>query len=226
MSITLRFLSLLCLGLAINQPSFAIGEAAKPLQHQWAIVKYQTAENERERAFEQLAKQAGDAEQQYPGNAEVIVWEAIILSTYAGEKGGLGALGLVKQAKQLLERAEALQPEVLDGSVYTSLGSLYYQVPGWPIGFGDDDKAEQYLKKALALNPDGIDANYFYGDFLLEQGHYRKATEHLKKALSAPTRPGREVADAGRRVEISAKLEQAETQLQRHSKSEKESPFL
>lgn len=206
-------LSLLGLTLAFSQPGFAIGEAAKPLQQQWAVVKYQTAEKEREKAFEQLAAQAKQVAQQHPQDPEVLVWEAIILSTYAGEKGGFGALGLVKEAKALLEQAEKIDPNVLNGSVYTSLGSLYYQVPGWPIGFGNDDKAEKYLKKALQLAPDSIDANFFYGDYLLEEGRYQEAVTALEKALNAPTRPGREVADAGRRDEIKAKLEQARKRL-------------
>ncbi len=206
-------LSLLGLTLAFSQPGFAIGEAAKPLQQQWAVVKYQTAEKEREKAFEQLAAQAKQVAQQHPQDPEVLVWEAIILSTYAGEKGGFGALGLAKEAKALLEQAEKIDPNVLNGSVYTSLGSLYYQVPGWPIGFGNDDKAEKYLKKALQLAPDSIDANFFYGDYLLEEGRYQEAVTALEKALNAPTRPGREVADAGRRDEIKAKLEQARKRL-------------
>lgn len=49
----------------------------------------------------------------------------------------------MKEAKVLLEQVIEKAPETLDGSAYTSLGSLYYQVPGWPIGFGDDDKAEK-----------------------------------------------------------------------------------
>ena len=102
---------------------------------------------------------------------------------------------------------------MLNGSIYTSLGSLYYQVPGWPIGFGNDDKAEKYLKKALALNPDGIDANFFYGDYLLEEGRYQEAVAALEKALHAPARPEREIADAGRRAEIQAKLKQAKDEL-------------
>ena len=35
----------------------------------------------------------------------------------------------------------------------SSLGVLYYKVPGWPIGFGDKDKARDLLQKALAVNP-------------------------------------------------------------------------
>jgi tetratricopeptide (TPR) repeat protein len=121
----------------------------------------------------------------------------------------MGALRLVKAARQLLLQAEALDPKALDGSVYTSLGSLYYQVPGWPIGFGDKKQAVIYLHKALELNPDGIDPNYFYGDFLVEQGDYRAAVPVLEKALKAPPRPGREIADRGRREEVRRTLQKA-----------------
>ena len=129
-----------------------------------------------------------------------------MLSTYAGAKGGLGALGLVKQARASLEAALDIDPEALDGSAYTSLGSLYYQVPGWPLGFGDDGKARKYLQKSLAINPDGIDANYFFGDFLLDQGEPQRARIYLEKVLAAPDRPGRAVADQGRRAEAQARL--------------------
>jgi len=79
-------------------------------------------------------------------------------------------------------------------------------VPGWPIGFGSDDKARELLEKALALNPDGIDSNYFYGDFLYRQGDRDGARRVLQKALKAPPRPGRALADEGRRKEIESLL--------------------
>lgn len=82
-----------------------------------------------------------------------------------------------------------------------------FKVLGWPLGFGDDDKARSYLQKALAINPDGIDANYFFGDFLLEQGEPERAQTYLRKVLKAPGRPGREIADAGRREEARKRLD-------------------
>ncbi|MDA1382172.1 hypothetical protein PCI56_27515 [Plesiomonas shigelloides subsp. oncorhynchi] len=54
---------------------------------------------------------------------------------------------MVKEAKASLEKALKQNPNALDGSAYTSLGSLYYKVPGWPVGFGDDEQAERLLKK-------------------------------------------------------------------------------
>ncbi|WP_114806128.1 tetratricopeptide repeat protein [Vibrio cholerae] len=73
--------------------------------------------------------------------------------------------------------------------------------------FGDKEKAEQLLKQALTVNPNGIDANYFYGDFLLQEGRSAEAKRYLLQAQHAPARPKREIADAGRQEEIAHLLE-------------------
>ena len=177
------------------------------IQQRWAQIQYQLPDDDKEKAFESLAKEAETFVADYPGRAEPLIWQGIVLSTYAGAKGGLGALGLVKEARASLEAALKIAPEALDGSAYTSLGSLYYQVPGWPLGFGDDEMARKYLQKSLAINPEGIDANYFFGDFLAEQDEPQRARVYLEKVLAAPPRPGREVADAGRRAEAELLLE-------------------
>jgi tetratricopeptide (TPR) repeat protein len=187
------------------------------LSKEWAQHKYQTPKKERQKAFEKLAKQASEISAKYPGKAEPLIWEAIILASAAGEKGGLGALSMVKQAKALLEEAEQIDSNAMDGSIYTSLGSLYYQVPGWPIGFGDDKKALAYLKKALLLNPNGIDPNYFYGDFLLSQKDFSGAIKAFDIALAAPPRPNQPIADNGRREEIKLALVKAKEQMQSES---------
>jgi len=80
-------------------------------------------------------------------------------------------------------------------------------VPGWPIGFGDRGKAQELLKQGLALNPNGIDPNYFYGDYLFRSGDYDGAERALRKALQAPPRAGRAIADEGRRREVNELLE-------------------
>jgi tetratricopeptide (TPR) repeat protein len=174
------------------------------LQTRWAEIKYQLPEGQQEKAFSTLVSEAEKMRVNHPQEASYLIWEGIIRSTYAGAKGGLGALDQVKQAKQLFEQAIALAPDAMAGSAYTSLGSLYHQVPGWPLGFGDDKKAKTMLLKGLSYNPEGIDANYFYGDFLLNQKQYQQALQVFEKALLAPPRGGRELADEGRKKEIEA----------------------
>ena len=181
------------------------------LANAWAHANYETGGKAAQAA--EAAKVAGEAAalaKQNPGRAEPLVWEAIALATQGGAEGGLGGLGHAKKARALLEQAERINPKALgDGSVYTSLGSLYAQVPGFPIGFGDPAKARSYLQKALAANPNGIDPNFFYGDFLMRQGYYAGAVSALERAVAAPARPGRAVADRGRRAQATALLAQA-----------------
>ena len=175
------------------------------IQQAWAKVNYETpAGDARTQAFEALEKRAEKFTQQNPARAEALIWEGIVESSYAGAKGGLGALSLAKEARGNLEAALKINPKALDGSAYTSLGTLYYKVPGFPMGFGDHDKAGKLLTKALELNPNGIDPNYFYGEFLFEEGKYGEALKYLDKAARAAPRPGRESADKGRHAEINA----------------------
>lgn len=176
------------------------------LQTDWALIKYQRPAPEQEKAFASLAKQADATRAKYPGRAEPEIWYGIIVASHAGARGGLGALSLAKEAKKSFERAMEVDAAALEGSAYTSLGSLYYQVPGWPIGFGDDAKARELLQKALAINPDGIDSNYFYGEFLYRKGETEGSRQALTRALKAPPRPERPLADAGRRKEIESLL--------------------
>ena len=181
-------------------------EQVRQLQKRWAEVNYQLEGKTQLTAFEELVDEANRLTQSNPDSAPVWIWSGIIKSSFAGARGGLGAMKLAKASRSDLEKAMEIDPDALQGSAYTSLGTLYFKVPGWPIGFGDDDKAEELLNKALVVNPEGIDPNYFYGDYLLEQKRYAEAEKALLKAQQAPARPERPLADAGRQEEIQLAL--------------------
>ncbi len=197
------------------QPGFAgISSSAempevREIQFEWARLYYMDEFlNVNYRELEALVEKANQVAAEHPQNAEALVWDAIVMSTMAEKKGGLGALSLVKQARLKLEEAEAIDPTVLGGSVYASLGTLYSKVPGWPFGFGSDEKAEEYFKKALAINPQGLDINYFFAEYLADNGDQQLALVYVDKALQAPRMAERPVADKGRR-EQALKLRQS-----------------
>jgi len=188
-------------GIAGAAPSF--DEQLAHIQQQWAIANYQiTASKDKVQAFDDLAKEAHSFSVENPNRAEPLIWEGIVLSTYAGVKGGLGALGLAKKSRAALEAAMKIDDKALDGSAYTSLGVLYAKVPGFPLGFGDDGKAEELFARAIALNPYGVDPNFFYAQYLCDHKECRDAKRYLDRALKAPPRPGRELADEGRHREV------------------------
>ena len=187
----------------------------KPLQDRWAEVNYSMNEEQKEQAFPELVKQADAVVAANPDKAEALIWRGIIKSSYANAKGGLGALSVAEASKADLEQAITLDPTALQGSAYTSLGVLYSKVPGWPIGFGDNKKAKELLLKALEQNPQGIDPNYFYADYLAGKRDWAQALRYLEIAKAAAPRPGRESADAGRQQEIANLLAKVQKKLKK-----------
>lgn len=187
----------------------SMSEAISFEQHAWAKGSYGMPEDQRNDYFDQLQKQSHELSSKYPGQAEPLIWEGIITASHAKYQSIFSAGGTAKEARDLFLKAISINPHALDGSALVSLGTLYFKVPR--IGsFGDYDKARDYLQRGLKMDPNSMDANYFYGDFLLEQGDKKQATVYLKKALYAPPRPARQDADQGRRAEVQALLAKAE----------------
>lgn len=208
-----RFLAVLAFFASATAGAASPEELIRPLQDRWAEIKYKTPEKQQEEAYQSLVQQARKLAEAHPGTAEILIWEGIALSSQAGAKGGLGALGLAKEARTRFEDALKLDEKALAGSAYTSLATLYAKVPGWPIAFGSDKRAEEYFRQSLAINPTGIDPNFFYGEYLADHDRYAEAKSHLEVALKAPPRPGRELADSGRRQEIQALLTKVNKEL-------------
>lgn len=212
--IHIRFISIIMILICDLSIAEEMSSELVNLSERWAKIKYHVEQNQRVEALEVLSTDVESLVKSRPGEAPPMVWQAVVLSTIAEEKGGIIGLSMVKRAKRLLEQTELIDPLVLDGSIYTLLGSLYYQVPGYPIGFGNLEKAEEYLLKALEISPDGVDSNYFYGDFLLQNNQYRSAIKAFEKALNAPPRVSRPLADAGRKKDVEVALSMAKKQLQ------------
>lgn len=177
------------------------------VQKEWARIKYTLDKKQHESFLENLALKATSIRKLQPNNADAHLWEGIVLSTYSGAIGTLRALGPVVESRDALKQSLRIDPKASKGAANTYLGTLYFLVPEWPIAFGDLDLAKEHLDKAIALNPDDIDANFYYGDFLNEKKEYKQAVVFYKKALYAPARSGREVADEGRRAEAAERLE-------------------
>ena len=210
---------LITVALLASVPSMAdaFDDTLLDIQHRWAQANYQASGKDQKKAFAALLEDVRRFANANDNRAEALAWHGIVASTYAGVKGPFGAMSLAKEARDALLAAESLDPNALDGSVYTSLGTLYSKVPGGIIGFGDKDLARDYFQKALAANPNGIDPNYFYGEFLFEQEEYEAAKAALLKAQNAPARPERPLADEGRHEEVTALLAQVNKSLSKKS---------
>ena len=202
----MRFITLVAAGIAMLISAAPAVQASDNRQmdadilvvaEEWAKIKYLSKDDaERKEKMEVLAVKADALVTHYPGRVEALIWDGIVTSERASLTWGLTALNHASRARDLLLEAYKMDPKALDGGAPTSLGVLYYRVPGWPVGWGDSDKARKFLEEAVKNAPNGRDAHYFYADFLYEQGEYQKAEQVLKVALALPKHPERPVWDS------------------------------
>ncbi len=196
-------LSLVILAPAARAGDAPPGDAVRHLQLEWERIKFDVPEGpDQTAAMNALGDEADAVAAQFPDKVEALIWDGIVTSERAGMNGGFTALGLAKRARDVLERADRMDPNALDAGAPTSLGVLYYRVPGFPLAFGDKTKARELLESAIRSAPNGLDAWYFYGDFLYGQGEYAKADAAFRHALAIPKHPDRPLWDANRRLVI------------------------
>jgi tetratricopeptide (TPR) repeat protein len=176
------------------------------LRTEWAVAKFRTPKNKQLPSFEKLIHEAKMLDEKHPHDPKTLVWYGTILGSYGATKGGLTALPDVKKARALLEEAIQMDSNVEQGFAHAVLGALYARVPSWPIAFGDKRKARMHLEKAVELDPQGSDANYYLGDFLVDNNEYEAARRHLELAQHASIRPDHEIQDRGRKGEIAVSL--------------------
>ncbi|TWB47096.1 hypothetical protein [Nitrospirillum viridazoti] len=185
----------------------AMTQDVTQLLRDWSVIKYQMHDDKAQALkMRDLLVRATDLQTRYPGRAEPMISTALILGSIAGYEQNAGSLELVRKARDLFEQADKIDPTALDGASAINLGSLYYLMPGFPIGFGSDSKARKYLERGIALSPNGLESNYFYGEFLSQQGEYERSAKVLAHALEAPVSVTQPVWDAGRRAEARALL--------------------
>jgi tetratricopeptide (TPR) repeat protein len=210
---------LACIALCMTDSGMARAVEAKSLNtdileiaNAWAHVKFDVDNMALQRKqISALVERASALIQEYPGRAEPVIWKGVLLSEGASmaseDHSMFTARSLAYEARDTLLQAEKMDPTALDAGAPTSLGVLYYRVPSFPIAFGDTDLARKYLEEAVRIAPNGMDANYFYGDFLYNQHDYADAQRVWKHALSIPINKERPVWDKARREVIQENLE-------------------
>lgn len=199
--------SLLLSAPALGDSSYE--KTLETLNDDWAKIFYTQPMDAQAEQFKALLARIRELKSRYPGKAEPLVLEAVALCTLVGSEWSFDALSLLDQAKELFEQSIAIDPRAMDATAMISLGNLYFRLPGWPISYGDDDKARQYLEQAVKLYPDAIDSNYFLGGFLLANDQIQQAIPYLEKAEKAQVRPQHRLSDSHTKGENAKALKAA-----------------
>jgi hypothetical protein len=205
-----KYLFVVFLLLASNTAlALNLSNAIDTLERKWADVYYSKSGAKYPARYQSLENEADLIAKQFPNQPEPLLWQAIIMASSADELPPIEALVEINHARDLLTKVIEMTPDGVNGSALVTLGTMYYMAPAWPVSFGDNHKAKALLTKALKVNPQSIEANYFYGDFLLSQNLPEQAAVYFKKALSAPVRKNQQHADKSLQQQASLALENA-----------------
>lgn len=181
---------LLIILMLLSRSGFAesLKDSLKNIEMEWAKIYYEQPRQKQQAAYPMLLNKMQQLVKIDPNDAGVIYWTALIKASYAAHQNPVAALETINEVRDLLNKAIAINPKVMSGAAYVVLGTLYDKAPQWPISFGDDAIAKKMLETALEISPEGVESNYFYGEFLLDHDDIQAAEIYFKKALSAPVR--------------------------------------
>ena len=149
-----------------------------------------------ELARARLARKADDPEGLY--------WLAVNMGAEALERGKLSALPVVPRMEQLLLTLDRVAPSFEQAGAARVLGRLYHQAPA-VISVGSNDRARQFLLRAVSLAPEHPGNLAFAADFLVDHGdkpRARQFAEHCLQRLRAQDfgREGNEWTELARHV--------------------------
>ena len=195
----------------------ALEDTFSDFENRWAATVFELPIGKRDRALKSLLFEARDLADRYSDLPKAAAWHGIVANECVRVGCMSRATRLRREARDALLKAESLDPLVLDGLVYATLGTLYTEAPSYLGGFGSKTKGIGYMWRAIVLDPEGLDANYLYAELLVDEKRYRDAREVLIKASALPARPDHMRADLGRRRQIEALLEEVESELDQKS---------
>lgn len=184
----------------------SVCQSSLEMENEWAKTRYQTDIRNRIQEFTALLVALNNAPLSCLNTPEYQIIAAMIKGSMAKQQSRLKAIKQVKQIKRHLDKAIKKSPSAMSGLGWTLLGLLYDKSPGWPFSIGDDEKAEQAYLKGLEYNPDGIDANFYYGDFLRRKGRIKEARKYLSKASQSKPRAEIDLAYQGRMKDVQRSL--------------------
>lgn len=134
--------------------------------------------------FESGIRYAQESIERDPKCVECQFWLGVSYGKYGEAKGILQSLGLVPHVQTSMEFVLKAKPKYEWGGAYRVLGRLYHKLPA--IKGGDNDKAIEYQKKAIAIGPTHLMNHRFLAEVLLDEGKKDEAKAELELIINMP----------------------------------------
>jgi tetratricopeptide (TPR) repeat protein len=118
-----------------------------------------------------------------PNNIESQFWTGVCMGLFGDEQGILNSFFLLGSLETSIEKSLKLDESYFYGGPLRVAGLFYHRIPSWPISKGDNNKALDYLLKALKFGPEFC-LNHLYISYIYKALNQKnKAKEHLNWIL-------------------------------------------
>lgn len=157
--------------------------------------------------FTQATTYAGRAVDADPMGVDGRYWNALTTGRLGEARGILRSLAAASEMRTELETVLELAPE--HAGAHFALGMLYHQLPGWPISFGNNNQALEYMSVAVALAPENTTYLLGLAELLLDMRRRGEAADYLEAVIEmplTPTEPVESAEDKERARELLARL--------------------
>ncbi len=115
----------------------------------------------------------------HPKKAEIVYYYGVIGLCYL-DFHRMKALFIVNDLLRAFVLAQKLDPLIDDGGPDRSLGILYHELPGWPLGKGDRKKALQHLQAAVLIAPTRAANRVTLAKLMVEFKRYEEGWKHIE----------------------------------------------
>lgn len=150
-------------------------------QSYFNLGEYQTSEDERLKSYTAGKDAADEIIKRAPDRWDGWAWYAVNLGRISQLKGVIKSLFLMEPFKKHIFQAEKLAPN--SSIVLAAIGDMYRQLP-WIAG-GSMKKSNEYLEKAVKVDPHATLAKFDLAITLLEDGKKEMAKELLTEVINA-----------------------------------------
>lgn len=121
-------------------------------------------------------------------------WYALTIGRLGETRGILRSLSAAGEMRRELEIVLELAPD--HAGAHFALGMLYYKLPGWPLSFGDNNRALEYMTAAVELAPDNTTYRLGLAELLLDMRRRDDAIALLEAVIEMPLTPDEPVESA------------------------------
>ncbi|MCB1317957.1 MAG: hypothetical protein KDK27_18460 [Leptospiraceae bacterium] len=150
--------------------------------------EYSDSDSDKEKYFGEGVEHGKKAIELNPDSVAAHTWYASSMGSHGLVRGIMSSLFYLGPIEKHAKKAVELDESYFEAAPLRLLGRFYHQAPGWPVGPGDNKKAQELLERSIEVGPEFAFNQVYLADLYISKGKKDDARKMLEAALALPER--------------------------------------